>query len=203
MGQPKLLLPWSAPCGETATVIDCVLRAWTSSCVDRVVVVVNPLDDELQSVCRRWNVDLAVLTSETEDMKASVQFGMQHLSKTYQPAVDDWCFLAPADLPTLATAVINHMVHAEKASQSIAVAVYGAKTSHPVLFPWATMQTIHHLAPHEGVDQLVSRSPTTKIVFPPTARPLDIDTPQEYAELKQQTAAQDRSLDPQSADERD
>lgn len=184
MGQPKLLMPWQLPSGEVTTVIDCVLRTWTSSLAQRIVVVVSPDDEKLKTACQCWPVDVVLPSGETADMKASVQLGMQHVLETYQPQRSDWCFLAPADLPTLATEVIDTMIQSEKDPRSVTVPVYADKVSHPVLFPWLTMQEINHLSSEQGIDQIVARSHTTRIVFPLAMRPRDIDTPEEYERLR-------------------
>ena len=106
MGQPKLLLPW----GES-TVLEHVLATWSASRVGRVILVVHPQDTEI--VKRGAAAGAHVVQPETapEEMKVSVQLALDYISHFAPSPTDAW-LLAPADMPTLATATIDQLIAA-------------------------------------------------------------------------------------------
>lgn len=180
MGQPKLLLPWPCRDQPTATIMDRLLEAWTSSRVSQVVVVVRPDDVALANACRRWPVQVVEPEIPPMDMKASVQFGLEFLQSRFQPDRCDRVFVAPADLPTLSTAVIDRLVESPHNEDSIVVPVFGDRQGHPILIPWQLTNEIFRLGEDEGIDALVERHPKQSISFDPSELMEDVDTPDEY-----------------------
>jgi molybdenum cofactor cytidylyltransferase len=191
MGQPKLLLPWPmkdaiqpwlcSKVGEisTSTVIDRILHAWTSSRVDEVVVIVRNDDQALLEACSRWEVSIVQPEIPPRDMKDSVQNGLRYLQKC-KPNSYDRVFIAPADLPTITSKIINRLSDADPNSQSIVVPSFAGRSGHPVLLPWGLSQEIFALEENEGVDQVVSRHPQMMVEFEADERLRDVDTPDEY-----------------------
>ena len=177
MGQPKLLLPW-----RDARLIDHVLAAWTSSQVSRVVVVIRSDDVELSHACERWPVDTALAEDPPRDMKASIQIGLRHLESQYQPTTGDRCFIAPADLPTLSSKIIDRLIHEDSDSSTIVVPQFGDRQGHPTLLPWPMTEEIFHLGDDEGVDRLVARHKKLGVPFAAHEVIEDVDTPQQYRE---------------------
>ena len=108
--QHKLLLPWN-----NSTVIDQVLSAWTQSRTTRVIVIVRQNDVALQEACRRWpTVNLVIPEHDPEDMKRSIQHGLQHMAARFEPAESDRWLVAPADLPTLTSELIDCVIAADR-----------------------------------------------------------------------------------------
>lgn len=182
MGGPKLLLPW----GE-GLLIDHVLAAWTASNVNQVVVVVRHDDVALIEACRRHDVRIVIPDRDPVDMKESIQSGIRALQSVCRPSEADRCFIAPADLPTLATRIIDALVATEADIDTIVAPQFGEKQGHPVLLPWPMIAEIFHLGPDEGVDRVVGRHPKRSVLFPPGDLVMDVDTPQEYERLKAMT----------------
>jgi len=129
MGQPKLLLPWNG-----WTVLDQVLCAWTESLVENIVVVVRRDDEALQVACRRWPVHLVQPMDDPPDMKSSVLAGLTFLSEFWQPADEDRCFVAPADLPRLSAELIDQLLATNVPTEKIVVPQFEDRTGHPALF---------------------------------------------------------------------
>jgi molybdenum cofactor cytidylyltransferase len=175
MGQPKLLLPWSH-----GKLIDQVLEAWTSSRVSHVVVVVRRDDPELCRACERWPVVVVRPEDPPGDMKASVQIGLRYLESQFQPTANDRCFIAPADLPTLTSKIIDRLIDTESDFSSIVVPQFGDRQGHPALVPWEITGEIFQLAEDEGVDRVVQRHKKTAVPFAPEDAINDVDTPEEY-----------------------
>lgn len=204
MGEPKLLLPWPGSAGgresgdgesgvgcedNAGTVIGCVLAAWVSSCVTHVVVVVRRDDIELQNACRSLPVEVVTPDDDPVDMKASIQVGMRHLEDRFHPAPSDRCFIAPADLPTISSDVIDALANAAADTSAIVVPIYGKKQSHPVLLPWSSTQEVFDLEADQGINRIVERNAKTFVHFEPNQIPQDIDTKEQYLSLRNRTDA--------------
>ena len=175
----KLLLPWG-----DATVIDQVLRAWTRSLVTRVVVIVRRDDSGLQEVCRRWgNVDLVIPEDDPPDMKRSVELGLQQIAAVYSPEDSDRWVVAPADLPTLASPLINRLIEASLDSDSIVVPRFGDRRGHPISVPWALARDVFTLRVDQGINGLIALHPVQWLELPANEYPDDIDTPSDYSRL--------------------
>ncbi len=202
MGQSKLLLPW----GET-TIIDQVLQAWTTSRVCKVVVVVRQDDLQLQAVCDRWPVSVVAVEPEPRDMKASIQIGLRYLIEHANPRDHDRCFIAPADLPTLSSQIIDALIidaliidaqiiellssenptTAESEAAKIVVPQFGDRPGHPALLPWPLTREIFALAEDEGINRIVDRCAKRFVPISAEQRVTDVDTLEQYEQLKRKT----------------
>lgn len=185
MGRSKLMLPWPTVERPDGTLMDRVLEVWTGSRASKVVVVVRRDDEPLAEVCRDWPVTLVQPEVAPTDMKGSVVCGVKFLNRHEQPGNGDRCFVAPADLPTLASRVIDQMIATKADSDRMVVPTFGDRLGHPVLLPWAITAAIDGLGKDEGIDQLVSRYPQTIVSFGAEDAVNDIDTPAEYEEAIQ------------------
>lgn len=177
MGKPKLLLPWRGH-----TVIDSVLDAWTSSDVSSVIVVCRKEDSALISVCQNWSVDVVSPSEDPPDMKSSLQHAVSLLQDKHVPTDMDHWMVAPADLPTLDTAVINRVIHARDTA-SVVVPRFDGRASHPVLLPWSVSGGLWELNEDEGLNTLVERHPKRFVDFEESAYAQDIDTPEDYERM--------------------
>ena len=175
MGQPKLLLPWG-----DGLLIDQVLQAWTNSHVSQVVVVVRQADSELAAVCKRWPVRVVQPPTDPRDMKESVQIGLRVIVRDFQPTCQDRCFVAPADLPTLSSRIIDRLIAAESNASTIVVPQFGDQQGHPALLPWSITDEIFRLGEDEGVNRVVARHEKRMIAFSPQEAVNDVDTLADY-----------------------
>ena len=180
MGRPKLLLPWPSKKASNRTVIDAVLSAWTSSRVTETVVIVRHDDGGLFRACEQWPVTVVRPPTPPEDMKASVQSGLRYLENYRCPSNADRCFIAPADLPSLKTFVIDGLLESPADSGRVTVPTFGGTRGHPALFPWSMTKEIFDLESNEGVNAIVDRRPKRLVEFSPGDLTSDIDTPEEY-----------------------
>ena len=178
MGCQKLLLPWG-----NARVVDRVLSVWTRSRVDEVLIVVRNDDRELREACADWPVRVVIPEVDPPDMKASIQSALETL-KEDAPDERDHCLIAPADLPTLSVDLIDSLIEATRDEDRILVPRFGGRQGHPIVVPWAMHARIASLAENEGLNTLVDQCGPRMIDFPASLRPTDIDTPQEYEQLR-------------------
>jgi molybdenum cofactor cytidylyltransferase len=178
--QHKLLLPWGA-----STIIEHVLQAWCNSRVDRVVVVVRSDDALLQAACRRFDrVEVLVPATDPVDMKDSVHLGLQHLCNDAIESSDRW-MIAPADLPTLSSSLIDLVIEGGRTSNQIVVPRFGDRRGHPVSFPWSLASDVGQLGGNDGINRLLERYPLHWLSLSEAFYPEDVDTEAEYRRMLQ------------------
>ncbi|GAB5401836.1 MAG: hypothetical protein Aurels2KO_00670 [Aureliella sp.] len=190
MGTSKLLLPWPTTHNQHDMLIDHVLRAWSSSLVDRIVVVVRSDDQALLDAGRNWNVDLLAPAEPPLDMTSSIQAGLQHVATEYRPKSSDGCFVAPCDLPNLRSAVIDGLWQAalsdwptsEASQKCVWTPKFGEQSGHPALLPWHACRGIFSLPQGAGVDSHVRSLVRKTVHFPSSLMNEDCDTPEAYAQ---------------------
>src|SRR5688572_28966504 len=156
MGAPKLLLPLSGQ-----PLILHTISAWQRSKVDRIIIVIRPGDEALVAAVSSTNLDIVIPATPPPDMKASLQAALLHIEQRYQPTDSDAFLVAPADMPSLSTPIINRLIdqHASSPShQILAPSLHGVR-GHPVLIPWSLAAQVHSLPPTAGLDSLVHRQP--------------------------------------------
>jgi molybdenum cofactor cytidylyltransferase len=184
MGAPKLLLPWG-----DRTLIEQTLAAWRRSRVDRIVVIAPPGADELAQVCSAAGATVVVPASQPAEMKDSILLGLNYVATNVAPTAADAWLLAPADMPELSTAVIDHLLASHRPDQpKILVPTLAGRRGHPVLFPWPLAEKVHQLEPDEGLNALVGREGAREIPCDAAANPTafeDIDTPADYQKRPQ------------------
>jgi molybdenum cofactor cytidylyltransferase len=179
MGRPKLLLPW-----RDATVIEATLAAWQAGSVTKTIVVVHPEDMELAELCRGHSADVVVADVPPPDMKASVLLGLQFVRQQLRPDKDDVWLVAPADMPTLSSAVIRRLLAEHRSDDpAILLPVHAGKRGHPVLLPWSAADEVERLPADAGLDHL-TRGPAVRTVdCPEIEAASDLDTPDDYRQL--------------------
>lgn len=181
MGSHKLLLPW----GE-ATLIDHVLGCWAESVIDRLVIIVRRDDELLREAIDLSAVQLDVVYAEepTAGMVETLRIGIQFLADCCHPTSNDFCFVAPADLPQISPHVIDTLASeaAELASplSGAVLPVFGQKQGHPVLLPWDLARQVDRLPEGVGLDQMVASAEKHQVCFPAELYYSDVDTPEDY-----------------------
>jgi molybdenum cofactor cytidylyltransferase len=153
MGQPKLLVPIAG-----RPLILHTIDAWKQSRIDRIVVVTRPDDQPLAAIVRVSGVDLVIPPLAPPDMKASIGYGLDHITLHYSPTECDNWLVAPADMPALSSRIINRLMD-DSASQpgQILIPTIGSRRGHPVLVPWQLTREVVRLGEHEGLSALIDR----------------------------------------------
>jgi molybdenum cofactor cytidylyltransferase len=188
MGEPKLLLPLA---GEP--LIWHTIRAWQRSQVDQIVVVVRPGDERLAEVVCRAGAILVTPAVPPPDMKTSIQAALRHIDVQFSPVDADAFLFAPADMPRLSPAIIGALIKRyQHEHQRILVPTITGQRGHPVLFPWPLAAEVHALAENEGLDAIVRSHEPLRVAcdefVAAEEHPFaDIDTPQDYRRLNENT----------------
>ena len=186
MAEPKLLLDFGG-----RPLIDLVLQAWIDSHVDRVVVVVRSDDEPLAAYCRRPQVDLVIPETEPADMRASIEFGLDHVARHYQPSVNDAWLVAPADLPGLSFEVVNALLASYRPdSPGVLVPTVDGTRGHPALLPWSCAAQLSRLPFDVGLNSLLRdttiQTMVREVVWHDRGVLEDMDTPQDYLRRRRQ-----------------
>lgn len=153
MGQPKLLLPVAGQ-----PLILHTLAAWKHSRVDRIIVVVRPNDPALIDVIHGADVDTVIPPAAPSDMKASLGYALAHVAVTYRPSADDCWLVAPADMPGIASPIINRLLDQAAANpRQVIIPTLAGRRGHPVLLPWSLAGEVPQLPQQEGLNWLIDR----------------------------------------------
>jgi molybdenum cofactor cytidylyltransferase len=184
MGQPKL----SLPLGER-TILEHVIAALGHADVEHIVVVVGPHVQELAALAAKAGAHVCQLAEQTTGMRATVEHGLSWLEERFEPHPEDGWLLVPSDHPTLTAGVVRALQAARQAHPegSIFVPSYQGRRGHPLLLTWNHVAGIRQHPPGEGLNRYV-RTRLTETVEVPVNDPdvlRDLDTPEEYARLRQ------------------
>lgn len=184
MGQPKLLLPWS-----DGTIIEATLAAWKASFVAAVVVVVRSDDAELAAICRRSGAEVVVPAVAPPHMRDSVQQALNFIAEEYHPVAEDVWMLAPADMPQLSPAIVNHLLAAHSPdAPAILTPTLAGRRGHPVLFPWPLAEQVPQLPADRGINAMHWQNPTREVPCEQLGVDreafCDVDTPEQYDEAR-------------------
>lgn len=175
MGQHKLLMPW-----RHGRVIDAVTAAWCGSSVAGTVCVVRGDDVELQQAVGASELELLVLEHDTADMKETIQQGITFIQHHWKPTDEDFCLIAPADLPRVSSPLLNLVIEAALRERQVVVPYFGEKSGHPVAFPWPVTEEIFKLRPDQGINALLTEDAVYRLKLDAVERIRDIDTPEDY-----------------------
>lgn len=175
----KLLLTWNG-----ASVIEHVLQAWSQSLAAAVIVVVRADHTALQAACRRWaGVDVVIPPRDPADMKQSIQWALRHAEEHYAPQPTDRWLVAPADLPTISSRLIDGVIAASRQTGAIVGPRFGDRRGHPVSFPWSLAPRVFQLAEDEGINRLLEEQVVDWLRLPGEEYLADLDTPDDYRRL--------------------
>ncbi|RMF39587.1 MAG: nucleotidyltransferase family protein [Planctomycetota bacterium] len=182
-GGDKLLLPWGP-----VTIIEAVLRAWSASRVDRVIVVARRDDVALhRHVVHQPKTSLVLPAENPSDMRTSIAQGLQFARRHCAPSATDRWMVAPADLPTLSPVLIDHVIEqAETWTQHIVLPDFSGKGGHPISLPWDLSHHLLALPPDQGLNALKASFPMQSFDAGAIGleEPADIDTSADYQRLK-------------------
>lgn len=180
MGQPKLLLTI-----DGQPLIARILAAWKAGGVEHIAVVVRPDDEPLIAAVRGSGIEPVIPSAAPPDMRASLQFGVQHVQQQFEPDQRDFWLVAPADMPRLSPQIIRRLV-SESAVRpgTILIPTLGGRRGHPVLLPWSYAERLDQLPADQGLNALVDASDPQLIPcdqLAPCEAFADIDTPGDLA----------------------
>jgi len=168
MGKPKLAMAL----GER-TVLEWVLEAMKQAGIGEIVVVVGPQGEELAALAEKAKAHVLRLENDTPDMQATVLLG-----------------LAPADHPTLNSAVVMELLKAKKEhpAQSIFIPSHAGRRGHPALIAWQHVPGLRLWPPGQGLNRFLRRlaAQTRECPMDDPEVLCDLDTLEDFQRVLQQ-----------------
>ncbi len=181
MGRPKLILELGIE-----SVIQRVVRALERSGASSVIVVAPPIEQPgavvLADQARAEGAQVVHLPAPTEDMRATIQFGLDALDG--RRPVPEGLLLAPGDSPGITAELVASVLRRflQASQERIVVPMHDGKRGHPIALPWSLALAIPDLPAGVGVNALVE-SHRDRLITLPVSEPgaiLDMDTPEDY-----------------------
>lgn len=158
-----------------------VLDASTNSCLNGVIVVVNPDIAGLQQEVWSSSVNKLVLNDEAgKGMSTSLRAGVTNLPSTTDAAV-----VLLGDQPLVTEDDINEVIRCYVSNEApIVQAQYQSKRGHPVLFDHSMFPYLFHLTGDEGARSVLKKfANQIRLARLDKPHPEDVDTPEDYDEL--------------------
>ncbi|MFP6701132.1 MAG: nucleotidyltransferase family protein [Planctomycetaceae bacterium] len=194
MGCPKLLLPLG-----DRPVIARLVEAFAGSSVLGVLVVVRADDDELAGVAESSGAIVVRPAEPPADMKASVALGLEEMRRRWPgDDVDGW-MLVPGDHPVLDSVLIERVITAWSSTRPpVLVPTSGGRRGHPTVFARRVADELSSIPSGAGLNHLVAGygDQVEEVELGRSEVLLDLDTPEQYAELCRRFAV---GSDPSSA----
>jgi len=190
MGRSKLRLAWPGPTvsdgpSEGETILESLLRAWSRSRVERIVVVGRADDGWMRGTARRMGAAFVAPDAPPPEMKDSILAGVRFLESAERPEERDAWLVAPADMPRLPSSVIDRLIaaYAARGASVVQPSIEGRR-GHPVLLAWRLAADLDQLPPGEGLSSLIRRHAVHELPCDDPAILDDVDTPEDYERIQ-------------------
>ena len=179
MGTPKQLLPL-----DGRPLLLRAIDAALASAAWPVVVVLGAHEEKIRPTLARLPVLVVENPAWPEGMASSIRVGVAALQQ-FSRALDA-ALVALCDQPAFSADIIAQLVATQRATgRSIVAARYAGRHGAPALFHQEHFETLMHLTGEEGARALLNGSPERVAAVDLPALALDLDTPADYASLKQ------------------
>jgi molybdenum cofactor cytidylyltransferase len=183
MGQPKLsLLLGDRP------ILHWTIASLRDAGASPVVVVVAPHVRELVEVAKSAGAVAILLATETPDMRATIEAGLEWFEASRNPTTADAWLLCPADHPVLDPPSVQALIAARDNDpvHSIFVPTFEGRRGHPALIGWGHVGGIRELPPNTGINVYLRRQASVirEVPVPSATILVDLDTPADYERLK-------------------
>lgn len=177
MGKPKQLLEFRGH-----SFLKNAARAAGDSKTDLIAVVLGAEEDLLQKELYGRDLEIVHNKDWKSGMGSSICSGLTHLLEI-DPALDA-LVITVCDQPFLTAEIIDGLIDEHLRSKTLIVAsAYGNTIGVPALFGKQLFSEISRLKGKRGAKQIIEkyRSQTVSLPFPKGN--IDIDTPEDYAQL--------------------
>jgi molybdenum cofactor cytidylyltransferase len=177
MGQPKQLLIF-----QGKPLLRYIAEIAIASSCQPIVVVLGANVAAIQPVLQDLPIHLVHNPDWSEGMGSSIQCGIQHLSNYPNPI--DAAILTVCDQPFISAFLLDQLIQVYRSSQSQVVAsAYSGTLGVPALFDRHLFPELLALDSAQGAKSIINRHGAIGIDFPQGN--LDLDTPEDYAQLLQ------------------
>jgi len=184
MGRPKLALPLG-----DRTILEHVLAVLRQAKVEHLLVVIGPHVAELAPLAESAGAYVCSLAEPSTGMRSTVEQGLRWLEERLGPSPEDSWLLVPADHPVLDASVVQQLESAYLAHPqfSIVLPTYLGRRGHPTLFAWKHVAAIYAWPAELGLNTYVRQHAAQTLEVPVDHAGVlwDIDTPEDYQQLRQ------------------
>lgn len=177
-GSPKLL----EPIGDTTLVAHAAEAALQTGTT--LLVVTGSYSDQITEALQGIKAVLVHNSGWQDGMGTSIGIAFKHLLEV-APEELDAAIVCPADMPLVGAQQFQRLINAhQSAPQCIIVSDLGNAQGPPCLFPRQYFDELSRLHGPEGARSVIRQhsSVITSVAMPEAA--MDIDTPNDYAKLK-------------------
>lgn len=179
MGQPKQLLEI-----DGQPLIVRTIKAALASAAWPVVVVLGAHAEKIRPAIARLPILVVENPAWTEGMAASIRTGVTTLQQ-FSRALDAALF-ALCDQPAFSAEIIGRILGARvEGGPGIVAAHYSGRNGAPALFGHEYFHELAGLTGEEGARALLNGEPTKVTAVDLPALALDLDTPEDFAALRQ------------------
>lgn len=192
MGEPKQLLPWG-----DGTVLSTIIENLGRGGANPVICVVGHRSKEIaNSIVHTDAITITNLAFREGEMLSSLQAGIQHIMDKLEPGSNlrfPGVLLSLGDQPQLPVPVVESIIaQADITPEAIIIPSFEMRRGHPIYLPrrfWKELQQLNH---NQSLRVLLNRhtSAITYVNVHTDAILRDIDTPEEYATLRQKSCSQ-------------
>ncbi|WP_158829489.1 nucleotidyltransferase family protein [Mucilaginibacter lacusdianchii] len=178
MGQPKQQLVF-----EERTLIQRAIQSAVSSIASRVVVVLGAKEELIKPHIANEQVQFVFNADWQQGMSTSIAAGIRVLLN--ESVKTEGAILMLCDQPFVSESVLNQLIQvkAEKAA-AIVACTYQDTIGAPVLFDQRYFDELLTLKGQEGAKKLLYKYEDQVIAIPFPKGSIDIDTPDDYENLK-------------------
>lgn len=178
MGRPKQLLAY-----REGTMLDAVVAAAEASRLDPVVVVLGAASVEVEATLRRERATLVRNLRYHDGNMSSLLTGIAAVGD------HDAVIVLLGDMPDIDAVLIDHMVDRWLADRRpLGITRYEDGEGHPLVLSSAVTGALGSAAGPKALWKMIHEAPPRDVLGVPVARPrpLDVDTPEDYARLLQE-----------------
>lgn len=179
MGSPKARLPYPEPDGSESTFLEHLLKVFSSSAADPVVVVLGHEAEELARGFDFGAARVAVNPHYRDGMLSSIQTGLRALG-------DDpvsGALVCPVDHPDIDPSVVDTLITRYRETRSpIVLPVHDGRRGHPVLFSSDVFPELLAAPQTVGARQVVwdHQRDLLEVEVSDAGVTVDVDTPSDY-----------------------
>ncbi|WP_149303072.1 nucleotidyltransferase family protein [Pareuzebyella sediminis] len=178
MGRPKQLLPW-----KDTTLLGTILKKSKLSCPTEIVVVLGAYAERIKSEIEKDEYILLVNKNWESGLGGSLAFGITHILENRKGL--DGVLVLLGDQPFVDEDFIETMIKTFYENEKGIVATsYGKKVGVPALFSRDYFNELIGLEGDSGAKFLLQEYEDDIIPLTAGTVTLDIDTPQDYEQLK-------------------
>ena len=173
-GDIKQLLPW-----RDKNLVNTAIQTAKSAGLDPIIVVLGANAGKIQETIDDDVVHVVVNPDWELGQSTSLKFGVKAISEPVEGVLFLLC-----DQPQLSVNLVSAVVEEGRRSKKVVTPIINDRRANPVYFPASCFQLFEKLEGDAGGRQIISASPHTTFPWLDDWMSRDIDTPEDYQQLR-------------------